>query len=957
MNIRKVPLSSILLAGMVAFFFTGCDSKPIAVDLGDNGHNLSVFSSRESASFSYQDSVSIGNSSRTYIGKIDDQRTSALLIKLNTDILSGHRDICSAPGDSILYEDAYLHLKSYTQLVEENIPWTENNNNADSESGGTGSTPVIQNNYSLKAFWIDFDSYGVNWTEDTIFEFADDSTVVLGLTPISLTNPELENELRLNVLPYDIRVYFESADPTDEDNINSDVLFDTVCENPEKQYGILLVETDPERRVELYASDYLYLSHVPTLDLNYNTWELRDSSMAKYEIDDIQSLIEDGVLFFSTEDETAGMTLIFPDSLTMITQGNEIPFLVEENMLDQDLEIARIVLNLDDFVQDSTQNIEFYFETVRLTFSDLDPSLDNYDGSDLDLTENNLQYDIGEPFFDCGIDNICNTDEPAYNPAGTEGNGSWDLGEVFYDTGVDSLLSANEPGYDPVDNPDPNDDDYNIDPALDDWKDCGADGLCSDDPLYPGEDSGENDDTWNEGELFEGNGHYDSFDLNASGSIDDGEYEHYQDTGVDGIFDVEEPGYDAVLNPDPNGDNWSTENPLGTELNAVWDIGEPYVDAGLDGFWSWEEIGYNATGSEGNGVYNYGELFEDCGSDGICNEDPDAGDDYNPDPAGDDYHYENNLLGTENNSILDWADTLVVNGRWDAGEGEEWFDWGVDQLPDSLEQYYGGNGLLASLGTNYYSWNYLDDPLLEHQVPASYDDVDAAFWISNLSLISENTAELTISIRVRQVINGIQFRLNHLPFTYQTEMLTEKNDQVNVLSGEKIFDDISLYKPADFDPGVPVEYMDVNYSENLNSILDITALNIFTAAHENSIVSKAELTLYIKEAETNIKNNTRLYVSKLDEPVNFTSAAYPAGDLVMSNAIYSGSYKLITEDTDSLVINLKSFVQGLSAGSYLNYGLHLKTDGTTDNFSHLLIYNENGADSTKFPKINILYSE
>lgn len=33
-----------------------------------------------------------------------------------------------------------------------------------------------------------------------------------------------------------------------------------------------------------------------------------------------------------------------------------------------------------------------------------------------------------------------------------------------------------------------------------------------------------------------------------------------EDTGLDGLFDPEEPGYDPVTNPDPNGDNWSYDN-------------------------------------------------------------------------------------------------------------------------------------------------------------------------------------------------------------------------------------------------------------------------------------------------------------------------------------------------------------------------------------------------------------
>jgi hypothetical protein len=48
-----------------------------------------------------------------------------------------------------------------------------------------------------------------------------------------------------------------------------------------------------------------------------------------------------------------------------------------------------------------------------------------------------------------------------------------------------------------------------------------------------------------------------------------------------------------------------------------------------------------------------------------------------------------NLAGTENNGELDWDD-LDASGTWDEDEYEQWWDWGIDGCPDSLET---GDGL------------------------------------------------------------------------------------------------------------------------------------------------------------------------------------------------------------------------------------------------------------------------
>lgn len=94
-------------------------------------------------------------------------------------------------------------------------------------------------------------------------------------------------------------------------------------------------------------------------------------------------------------------------------------------------------------------------------------------------------------------------------------------------------------------------------------------------------------------------------DLNGNGRRDYGEplvinnRERYRDVGADGLASVDEPGYDAVNNPDPSGDDWDPlTNPQGQERNLKADPDEPWDDDGLDGVPGTGDFG------EGNGVYD-----------------------------------------------------------------------------------------------------------------------------------------------------------------------------------------------------------------------------------------------------------------------------------------------------------------------------------------------------------------
>jgi len=111
-------------------------------------------------------------------------------------------------------------------------------------------------------------------------------------------------------------------------------------------------------------------------------------------------------------------------------------------------------------------------------------------------------------------------------------------------------------------------------------------------------------------------------DVNDNGVRDPGEpvirnmWEAFRDDGLDNLASVAEPGYDAVSNPDPNGDDYDFQfNPRGTEGNWYRDggdtvagapgVAEPFDDLGLDGVLGTPQLsagGYDS--GEGNNRYD-----------------------------------------------------------------------------------------------------------------------------------------------------------------------------------------------------------------------------------------------------------------------------------------------------------------------------------------------------------------
>ncbi len=111
-----------------------------------------------------------------------------------------------------------------------------------------------------------------------------------------------------------------------------------------------------------------------------------------------------------------------------------------------------------------------------------------------------------------------------------------------------------------------------------------------------------------------------------------------------------------------------------TRMNGVDDDGDWSADThdvGIDGCTDYFEDGLggcNEFADPGSGDEN-NDNWDDCGKDGLCNE-QEIGFDVatNPDPSNDDFEYNTNPFGTENNGKFDLGERTENNGVPDPGE-------------------------------------------------------------------------------------------------------------------------------------------------------------------------------------------------------------------------------------------------------------------------------------------------
>ena len=495
-----------------------------------------------------------------------------------------------------------------------------------------------------------------------------------------------------------------------------------------------------------------------------------------------------------------------------------------------------------------------------------------------------------------------------------------------------------------------------LDPQMDNWNDCGTDGICSE--SNPDEDNTENNGVWDLGEAYEGNNVLDWNDENENGHYDYEELliEQYDDTGFDGCFDLFEDGEGGCLSEENQ-----NYNPLGSENNQAYNIGEFFNDFGEDGCFDSFEDGDGGCLSEENPDYdeidnpdpngdNYledinGDNWSDCGTDGVCS-------DSDPDEDG----TENNGIWDlgekfESNNQIDWIDSntnLIVDIEDE--NYEPWYDHGADNIQDSLEFLEQENYLTSNIIHDISSYVEYNGEIFEvESVSNSIDSLkDANIWISNIAYdANSDSHQATINFLVNNPVKAIQFDFSHFPYIFTDSVY---NENINIFYGgasDTLVNDFSIYQ---YETLLEDELQNIylDYSQGIETSMQFDFLSDFIDSDSTLSVNTeySNLFLYLNDRDDFQEGFSDIYYSVEGEDI-FLKRVYFDDDNYVAIPIGGLIQKFIDRTLEYNGINLR-----LSGGGY--------------NFNRLNFhkYGENNWDScgsagcsdSLNPKIEIMYS-
>ena len=918
------------IAGL--FLLSSCQSDPILLNPPGGYEYLSqTFYLDTSTSYTSQGYAHTGHSPRFYSGILSSGETVSALIRLLPHILDTHQ-VCTA--DSIA--NVKVVLTSTTPIAVQNDT--------------TFIDTLIQLD-SLKIFLVP--SYDIG--EDAVI----DSTIlseIMALSKEILTDSlETYYSLEINLFDYD---------PT---------IMSRWCDNPEELGILIFYSPTNSSYLEFFSSDNTEGNFGPRLTVEYAveeatsntyynysfkmvTWSdelIVDMNSGPYYVDDPLSSYW-GTFYAMDLDEPYPVISNPPinyDSVVVQTDIFSDAFNTPHTLLQINVELNSEIL-------DELDSITFSLNNAFVFRSNTDPAGDNKTEANPDGTENNLTYEEEEVFNDNGWDNCpdeleignnscaSSEEESAFNLEGTEGNnkrdwsdyninGKWDdgEGEEWGDWGFDGCPDSLETGGNDLcdDGPPCNcssesHSDYdlnndNVDPAGDDWHaETNLDGT-------------EGNGVWNSGEPF-------------------------YDFGTDGVS-ANLPGVD----PDEND----------TEGNVLYELGEPFHDTGSDGLFNIDEPGWNENRTEGNNEYDDGEFF-DCGIDNCCDSDDDLNicdeetddntdDNYNKDPNEDNWNdcgtdgicdeenpdvdeTEGNGIWEagekmEKNHILDWTDATGVNGvLWDTGEGEQWFDWGIDGVHDTLEAFQISSVIFPYLYDNNYIFD-INEGTLEVSLDLVADTV--SLWISKISQ-TENSLTIDVSVQTHIALQGLQFQLTHIPYTRVDTILQTYEPSITIIEEEKLFEDFTLFPKVIYSNDQLMDTLLIDYANDVSILLDFDGLDLFLANEEYIISNKySKLIMYVDSALTDYYDNDMLvYINRINSLGNDELLTFPIE---------------ISSATDSIEIPMGQILREYQHGSLGSYdGLKLKLGGNRYNYSKLSIQYNLG-QSVYNPRLEIMYTQ
>ena len=1044
---------------LICIFFFSCENDPLKITsdyIQSNVETLSFdFSNTKSCNFQSNtfidcssenltniDSLNIVNSFRIYSGGPNDNNDQLHSYAVFSLDLSKSSNDLSCTSDN--FSSARIELSSFNQLIDEEINDETEINEVLEYYVDQSGIDVYLGNLSLD--WSNLPNLSLDdFISSNNFE-ANMSNANFSLGEYDITIDSLQNYVDnfCDLGNLDVLIRYENS-------LDDDIV---------KNY------------IEFVSSDYIFQPSQPKLYIDYNLLEQETVVENKYVLDSEFSTqlfglpvplqndpsSSDWGKFLVAYSEELESGNLYPFNIDSLNISSPLVSTISDSFIDLAIGFIFSIDNTN-INQDNFFPIEFYIDDLVGYVESTDPLGDNWqdcgsDGDcsfeDLDGTQGNgswdfgeryeknqvldwndenqnNEYDFGEPLFenfnDYGVDNCpniyemgigqdCATEigQSLYNDLGTQNNNTYDDNESFEDVGEDGCLDIYEDGtggclldsliYDIEENPDPNGDNYNIDPSDDNWKDYGSDGCFDEfetgDPDNP---CNSDDSTYDEELNSDPNGDNYSFLDNPSGTELNGLWDLGELTEGNGRYDLGETFYDVGSNglidsveEFPDIDNYDEiNNPLGTEGNGQWDLGEPYQDYGIDAIVNYLEPNYNTSGTENNNLYDTNEPFEDLGIDGCddiyetgdpdnpCNLDGSGYDqELNPDPNHDNYLVDINSddwqdcgsdsdcsnvdengsqsngiwdigEGTELNGKIDWVDTNLNNiidlddCLEDSSECEIWLDDGQDLKPDSLEFLDSGSFLSKNIIHNSaLTADFHIDQDLNSDIDALVDDSkDINIWLASIYPTTENGQyEATINIRLRKPAKAIEFKVSHSPHIFLDSI---NNSYTSIFYGgsDSLINDISVYNISELNTMHSSDNIALSYGKGIKSHLDFEGLSNFINGDSSIFVDKTNSSLI-------------LYSNYIADEYYFDSGfadIYYSDQNIFLKRIYFDSM-------DSISIPIGDLMQKFIDKEFDYNGINLEIDGNGYNFNYPVFYNSNQDENSMFsPKLNIMYAK
>ena len=276
----------------------------------------------------------------------------------------------------------------------------------------------------------------------------------------------------------------------------------------------------------------------------------------------------------------------------------------------------------------------------------------------------------------------------------------------------------------------------------------------------------------------------------------------------------------------------------------------------------------------------------------------------------------------QGNFILNWTDG-DNDGLWDEGEGEKWYDWGLDQVPDSLEAFQA----FAVISPNFYN-NYvfdIEDGFLQ-EMPELVDTT-VNLWISNIEKLDDDKLTIDISIQSNVSLKGLQFQLSHSPYARVDTVLQKYEPSIAQIGTEKLFEDLSLLSRNTYADEELKGKLLLEYANDVSTFLNFENLGVFLSDRGNIISHEySNLILYVDSIRTHIYNNMEVYVVQENSS---------GEDIFLSTTINVSSL------SDSIIFSIGHVLRAYQSGNLEPYNqLKLKSAGNFYNYSQLSFQNK-----------------